>query len=156
MPAGSDHCYLRRDRAAGVALVFVDRPPSFIDADVVLSDNAGGARAATAHLIAARPPADRLPRRPARIFTATERLRGYREALADQSLAYDQKVFEGRAKLSGQPVNDVKEAAMSIQSIKRLVDPRDIAALAVFLASDGAKSISGQMLSIDNDMQQAT
>ena len=36
----------------------------FIDADCVLTDNAGGASAATAHLIAARPPADRLPRRP--------------------------------------------------------------------------------------------
>ncbi len=45
---------------------------------------------------------------------------------------------------------------MSIQPIKRLVDPRDIAALAVFLASDAAKSISGQMLPIDNDMQKTT
>jgi len=43
-----------------------------------------------------------------------------------------------------------------VQSIKRLVDPRDIAALAVFLASDAAKSISGQMLPIDNDMQQTS
>jgi NAD(P)-dependent dehydrogenase (short-subunit alcohol dehydrogenase family) len=33
------------------------------------------------------------------------------------------------------------------------VDPRDIAALAVFLASDSAKSISGQALSIDGDIQ---
>jgi NAD(P)-dependent dehydrogenase (short-subunit alcohol dehydrogenase family) len=47
-------------------------------------------------------------------------------------------------------------ATMGVQSIKRLVDPRDIAALAVFLASDAAKSISGQMLPIDNDMQQTS
>jgi len=45
---------------------------------------------------------------------------------------------------------------MKTQSIKRLVDPRDVAALAVFLASDAAKSISGQMLPIDNDMQAAS
>ena len=64
------------------ALVFVDRPPAFIDADCVLSDNAGGALAATAHLIAARPPPDRASSATSeRIFTATERLRGYREAL---------------------------------------------------------------------------
>lgn len=44
---------------------------------------------------------------------------------------------------------------MAAQSIKRLVDPKDIAALAVFLASDAAKSISGQMLPIDNDVQSA-
>jgi enoyl-[acyl-carrier-protein] reductase (NADH) len=29
------------------------------------------------------------------------------------------------------------------QSIKDMIDPKDIAALAVFLASDAAKSISG-------------
>lgn len=45
---------------------------------------------------------------------------------------------------------------MELQSIKRLVDPKDIAALALFLASDAAKSISGQMLPIDNDMQAAS
>ena len=43
-----------------------------------------------------------------------------------------------------------------MQSIKRLVAPKDIAALAVFLASDAAKSISGRMLPIDNDMQAAS
>jgi NAD(P)-dependent dehydrogenase (short-subunit alcohol dehydrogenase family) len=42
---------------------------------------------------------------------------------------------------------------MSLLSLKRFVDPKDIAALAVFLASDAAKSISGQMLPIDNDAQ---
>jgi len=45
---------------------------------------------------------------------------------------------------------------MAVQSPKRLVGPEDIAALAVFLASDAAKSISGQMMPIDNDMQQAS
>jgi NAD(P)-dependent dehydrogenase (short-subunit alcohol dehydrogenase family) len=67
-----------------------------------------------------------------------------------------QRVFEGRAKASGQSIEEVKHAAMTVQSIKRLVDPRDIAALAVFLASDSAKSISGQLLPIDNDMQKAS
>ena len=31
VPAGPDHSYLLRDRDAGVAMVFVDRPPAFID-----------------------------------------------------------------------------------------------------------------------------
>jgi enoyl-[acyl-carrier-protein] reductase (NADH) len=39
---------------------------------------------------------------------------------------------------------------------EHLVDPKDIATLAVFLASDSAKSISGQMLPIDCDMQTTT
>ncbi|HWE00805.1 MAG TPA: SDR family oxidoreductase [Tepidisphaeraceae bacterium] len=67
-----------------------------------------------------------------------------------------QKVFEGRAQLSGKSVQEEIDAAKSSQSLKRLVDPRDIAALAVFLASDAAKSISGQMLPIDNDAQKAS
>src|SRR3954452_23139533 len=67
-----------------------------------------------------------------------------------------QRVFEGRAKQSGQSLDEIKREALEVQSIKRLVDPRDIAALTVFLASDAAKSISGQMLPIDNDMQQAS
>jgi len=67
-----------------------------------------------------------------------------------------QKVFEGRAKVSGKSADEIKQEAMAVQSLKRLVDPKDIAALAVFLASDAAKSISGQMLPIDNDMQEAS
>jgi NAD(P)-dependent dehydrogenase (short-subunit alcohol dehydrogenase family) len=67
-----------------------------------------------------------------------------------------EKVFEGRAKLSGRSVEEERKAAMAIQSLQRFVDPRDIAALAVFLASDAGKSISGQMLPIDNDTQQAS
>lgn len=64
-----------------------------------------------------------------------------------------ERVFEGRAKVSGTTVEQVRDRAMANQSIKQLVDPRDIAALAVFLASDAGKSISGQMLPIDNDAQ---
>jgi NAD(P)-dependent dehydrogenase (short-subunit alcohol dehydrogenase family) len=64
-----------------------------------------------------------------------------------------QQIFEGRAKATGQSLAKVKHAAMEKKSLKRLVDPSDVAALAVFLASDAAKSISGQMLPIDGDLQ---
>jgi NAD(P)-dependent dehydrogenase (short-subunit alcohol dehydrogenase family) len=66
-----------------------------------------------------------------------------------------ERVFEARAKATGRSIDEVRRDSMAAQSIGRLVDPRDIAALAVFLASDAAKSISGQMLPIDNDMQRA-
>ena len=46
-----------------------------------------------------------------------------------------QRVFEGRAKVSGNTMQQIKNEAMAVQSLKRLVDPKDIAALAVFLAS---------------------
>jgi NAD(P)-dependent dehydrogenase (short-subunit alcohol dehydrogenase family) len=67
-----------------------------------------------------------------------------------------QRVFEGRAKATGKSLEQVTKEAMAVQSLKRLVDPKDIATLAVFLASEAAKSISGRMLPIDNDMQQAS
>jgi NAD(P)-dependent dehydrogenase (short-subunit alcohol dehydrogenase family) len=66
-----------------------------------------------------------------------------------------ERVFQGRAEATGQSLDDVMRLAMTSQSLKTLVDPADIAQLAVFLASDAAKSISGQVLPIDGDMQRA-
>jgi NAD(P)-dependent dehydrogenase (short-subunit alcohol dehydrogenase family) len=66
-----------------------------------------------------------------------------------------ERVFAGRAQISGRSVEEVRAEAMAAQSIKAMIDPKDIAALAVFLASDAAKSISGQVLPIDNDRQRA-
>lgn len=62
-------------------------------------------------------------------------------------------VLQGRANASGRSVEEERTLAMVSQSLQRFVDPRDIAALALFLSSDAGKSISGQMLPIDNDMQ---
>jgi enoyl-[acyl-carrier-protein] reductase (NADH) len=66
-----------------------------------------------------------------------------------------ERVFAGRAQISGKTLADVRAEAMAEQSIKEMIDPKDIAALAVFLASDAGKSISGQVLPIDNDRQRA-
>ena len=64
VPASRDHAYLARETADGSPVVFLDRPPSGIDADCVLLDNLGGARTAVEHLLAPRAPADRRRRRP--------------------------------------------------------------------------------------------
>ncbi len=65
------------------------------------------------------------------------------------------RVFAGRAQISGKSMEEVKAGAFAAQSIKEMIDPKDIAQLAVFLASDAAKSISGQVIPIDNDRQKA-
>ena len=65
------------------------------------------------------------------------------------------RVFAGRAQISGKSMEEVKADAFASQSIKAMVDPKDIAQLAVFLASDAAKSISGQVVPIDNDRHKA-
>jgi len=66
-----------------------------------------------------------------------------------------ERVLESRAKQSGQSIETVAEAAFHAQSIKGPVDARDVAALAVFLASSRAKFISGATLPIDGDRQTA-
>jgi len=65
------------------------------------------------------------------------------------------RVFQGRAQISGRSMEEVKTDAFAAQSIDGFVDPKDIAQLAVFLASPAAKSISGQVLPIDNDRHKA-
>ena len=61
------------------------------------------------------------------------------------------RVLEGRAQATGRSLAEITEAALGNQSLKHFVTARDVAALAVFLASDGARLISGQALSIDGD-----
>ena len=110
VPSGPDHSYLRAERDAGVALVFVDRPPAFIDADSVLSDNSGGASAATEHLIAAGHRRIGFLGDERRIFTATERLRGYREALGRAGIAFDDALV--RMELRGSAAASEATAAL--------------------------------------------
>jgi NAD(P)-dependent dehydrogenase (short-subunit alcohol dehydrogenase family) len=66
------------------------------------------------------------------------------------------QVFEGRASITGRSIAQEEAAALANQSIQRFVDPADIAALVVFLASGAARSISGQMIPIDGDSQSAS
>ncbi|AET93719.1 3-ketoacyl-(acyl-carrier-protein) reductase (plasmid) [Burkholderia sp. YI23] len=67
-----------------------------------------------------------------------------------------QQVLEGRASVSGRSVDEERDAALANQSIRRFVDPADIAALAVFLASRAGRSISGQIIPVDGDSQSAS
>jgi LacI family transcriptional regulator len=89
VPAAEDQSYLQRERQAGVALVFVDRPPRFIDADAVLSDNAGGARLGADRLLAAGHRRIGYLGDRRRLYTGAERLLGYRQALEARGIAPD-------------------------------------------------------------------
>jgi NAD(P)-dependent dehydrogenase (short-subunit alcohol dehydrogenase family) len=64
-----------------------------------------------------------------------------------------ERVFQGRAQASGRSIDEEKRIGLANQSLKELVDPADIAQLALFLASDAGKSVSGQLIPIDGDMQ---
>jgi NAD(P)-dependent dehydrogenase (short-subunit alcohol dehydrogenase family) len=62
-----------------------------------------------------------------------------------------QSVFEGRATVSGRSVEEETNLALANQSVKKFINPADIAELAVFLAGPHARTISGQMFPIDGD-----
>ena len=76
-------------------------------------------------------------------------------AIAPGAVAGDriERVLQGRASTEHKTLEEERAAAMNLQSLKRFVDPKDIAALILFLTSDAGKSISGQVLPIDNDAQ---
>lgn len=67
-----------------------------------------------------------------------------------------QSVFEGRAKVSGRTVEEETDLALANQSVKKFIDPADIAELTVFLAGPHARTISGQMFPIDGDSKAAS
>ena len=63
------------------------------------------------------------------------------------------RVIEGRARLSGRSFEEEVREGLAAQSLKRIVDPAHIADLALFLTTPAGRSISGQALPMDGDMQ---
>jgi LacI family transcriptional regulator len=87
IPASDDHRYLQPEISAGCAVVFTDRPPRLIEADTVLTDNAGGAYSGVTHLIRNGHRRIGFIGDSPRIYTASQRHQGYREAMAAAGLA---------------------------------------------------------------------
>ncbi len=116
VPAGGDHRFLVPELRLGTAVVFMDRPPGNIDADVILLDNVGGDRRATEHLL------DQGHRRVAMvgdapaIFTSAERLAGYRQALAARGVGVEERLVR-----VGPHDADAAEAA--VRDLLALPDP---------------------------------
>jgi LacI family transcriptional regulator len=88
VPAGPDHRYLQDAGLHGRA-VFLDRPPARTQADMVLIDNAAGARQGVQHLLAHGHRRIAFVGDRRRLYTARERLKGYRRALAGAGVAPD-------------------------------------------------------------------
>jgi LacI family transcriptional regulator len=116
-PAAGDHSFLLRDRAVGMALVFVDRPGRFIDADAVLTDNFGGAAEAAEHLAAAGHRRIALIGDLPDLYTASERRRGFEAGLARHDLALDPALV--RVSLAG--AGDVAGAGDAYEITRELL-----------------------------------
>jgi LacI family transcriptional regulator, galactose operon repressor len=81
VPTTGDHSYLEAERRQGLAVVFLDRPPSHVLADVILLDNAGGARTAADHLLSHGHRRIAVIADVPRLNTHRERMAGFRDAM---------------------------------------------------------------------------
>jgi LacI family transcriptional regulator len=108
VPTPDDHGYLAPEVRAGTHVVFADRPGAGLTADAVLVDNAGGTRAAVEHLAGHGHKRIAFLGDDLRIYTAAERLRGYREALRRLGLRANEALIS-----SGTPTEDSVRAALA-------------------------------------------
>jgi NAD(P)-dependent dehydrogenase (short-subunit alcohol dehydrogenase family) len=66
-----------------------------------------------------------------------------------------ERVLEGRVATSGRTLQQERMSALANQSLKSFTEASQVAALALFLASDAARTISGQAISIDGDLNRS-
>lgn len=92
VPAGDDHRYLLPEIQLGTHVVFVDRPPGNIEADLILLDSFRGMYSGVEHLLAYGHRRIGIIADEPAIFTAAERLRGFRAALAAHSIPVDESL----------------------------------------------------------------
>jgi LacI family transcriptional regulator len=122
VPAGADHRYLLPELAAEVPIVFLDRPAGGVEADTVLLDNVGGARAAVDHLIGRGHTRIAFVGDAPDLYTSAERLAGYRGALADAGV-------EPREELIRAGSHDAAHAERAVRSLFELPPDRRPTAL---------------------------
>lgn len=116
VPAAKDHSYLLPEVATGTQVVFLDRRPGGLEADAVLLDNAGGARAAVEHLLAQGHRRIGMVGDPPGVVTVGERADGYRAALQAWGVAPDERLLRLDA-------HDVVHAQASARELLELSDP---------------------------------
>ncbi|WP_020661950.1 LacI family DNA-binding transcriptional regulator [Amycolatopsis benzoatilytica] len=92
VPAGLQHGYLVPEMRAGTPVVFLDRPAGDIVADTVLVDNLGGTVEAVGHLVRHGHRRIAFLGDSPDIFTASERLRGFREGCVRNGISYDESL----------------------------------------------------------------
>jgi NAD(P)-dependent dehydrogenase (short-subunit alcohol dehydrogenase family) len=59
-----------------------------------------------------------------------------------------ERVMAARAELTGRPFAEIEAEEVATMSLGRMIEPEEIADLAVFVASDAGRSISGQSLGV--------
>ena len=120
VPSGDDQSYLAGEQRSGLRIVFADRTPGLLRADAVLSDNAAGAAGGVRHLIDAGHRRIAFLGDSRSIATAAARFTGYRQALAEGGLEFDQRLV----------LRDLRDEAAAAHAARRLLT--DHAPTAIF------------------------
>ncbi len=110
VPAPDGQGYLEEEQEAGLPIVALDRPAEGVATDLVMVDNRAAARGATEHLIERRHTRIAFVGDAEGIYTARERLNGYKEALKAHDL-------EPVYKLGAGSVASAQEAAADLLSL---------------------------------------
>jgi LacI family transcriptional regulator len=138
IPASQSHTYLLPEMAAGLAAVFVDRPPGQIEADTVLTGNERGAREGVTHLLRAGHRRIGYLGDAPHIYTAARRHAGYEAAMSG----------------AGQPVNPswvamtrLDQAAVAQALARMLTGPAPVTAL--FCGNNRATALALRQLRTD-------
>ena len=114
VPTGSDHRYIG-EAGFETKIVFVDRPPAKAKADTVLGENAPGARRAVAHLLMGGHKRVAFVGDDLRLYTARERLSGYRRALKTAGLESVPELVS----VGNSTSEDAREAALELLALPR-------------------------------------
>jgi LacI family transcriptional regulator len=123
VPAATDHSYLVSERRAGLAVVFVDRPPGYLDADTVLAENREGARDGVRHLIAQGHRRIAFLGDMRSISTARDRFAGYRDALREASIDVNERLIRS-------DLHSIQAGTGAVEEL--LSGPADVAPTALF------------------------
>lgn len=115
-PTATEHAYLANEVRNGIAVVFVDRPPSGIDADCVVTDNRTGAAVGTAHLIEHGHRRIAFIGDFASIATANERYQGFVDAMAAAGVRVLPELVQ-------RDVHDTAQAVIAISALLALPEP---------------------------------
>ncbi len=139
VPAGPDHGYIASTGFAGNT-VFLDRPPADSEADTVLVDNAVGAELAITHLIGHGHRRIAIVGDAISLYTAQERLAGYRRALAAGGLEADDELIS----MDHGTLDSAREAVAHLMAL-----PSEHRPTAVFTANN--RCTIGALHALDSD-----
>jgi LacI family transcriptional regulator len=111
VPSGLDYSLERFAIGPGKApVVFVDRPPAGMEADTVVIDNRRAAAEATSHLLGHGHRRIAFVTQSLEQYTLRNRFEGYREALAERGVAYDESIVL----VNPAPMTDVSRSLVEL------------------------------------------